>query len=216
MWWLLLAPAAWLVHEIFKEEPPKEDSPPARTKTTLERNLERLSHELGACSGPKIAILGQPGAGKSSLLKKMTKGKVVPLPDIGTQTDATNWANDDGCNLLSYYKNTVFVDVPGYDTSSHPPPVFLSSFPFHSFDAFVLVIHGKLHSSDQDIFRRIVRTQKNYCVARSFADSLEKQERMLVQKDIRERLGLQALTEILFFSNRTGRGVGAVFTAVCS
>ena len=43
-----------------------------RKKFILELNINRLAKELQATSGPKIAILGQPGAGKSSLLKNMT------------------------------------------------------------------------------------------------------------------------------------------------
>jgi len=142
-------------------------------KLPLELNLERLKRELDSHTGRKIAIIGQPGAGKSSLLKKMTKGNVRPLPIIGTKTDATSWADTINCNLLSHYENHVFVDVPGYDTVSHPTHLFLASFPFEKFDAFVFVIHGKLHASDEKIFRLVVQSRKHHCVARSFSDSLD-------------------------------------------
>jgi predicted GTPase len=219
MWWLAIPPALWIgkkIYDAVTEDDTPSPSPPRR-KSTLELNLERLRRELHAhsSSGRKIAILGQPGAGKSSLLKKMTNGKVVPLPVIGTQTDATNWADDFQCNLLSHYDNYAFVDVPGYDTSSHPTHIFSTSFPFEQFDAFIFVIHGKLHSSDENIFRLIAQSKKHLCIARSFSDSLEDHEKISLENDIRLRLSLHESHPILLFSNRTGDGINAIFNSIC-
>jgi len=184
-------------------------------QSTLELNLERLREQLQGHSGNnKVAILGQPGAGKSSLLTKMTKKKVKPLPIIGAKTDATDWSKDPDCNLLSNFKNYTFADVPGYDTSSHPTEVFSSSFPFDSFDVFIFVVHGKLHASDEDIFRLIADSGKRVCIAKSFADSLESGEPISVENDIRKRLIIPKEVPVLFFSNRTGDGVDAVFKSI--
>jgi len=181
----------------------------ARKKSVLELNINRLVNELcfPCNSGPKIAILGQPGAGKSSLLINMTKSKVRPLPTVGTQTDATDWSKDISCNLLSSYKDQVFADVPGYDTSSHPTSVFLSYFPFKHFDKFILVIHGKLHSSDEDIFYKIMKSGKQYCIARSYADTLNNAEKTSIKHDIQRRLSLPSSHPVLFFSNKTREGI---------
>lgn len=104
MWWLAI-PVIGLVGKVIYDAVTDEyEAPSPRRKTTLELNLERLEKQLRSHSGYKIAILGQPGAGKSSLLKKMTNGKVKPLPVIGTQTDATDWSSDTACNLLSVYE----------------------------------------------------------------------------------------------------------------
>lgn len=200
-----------IIYDVVNDE--NQSSSP-RQKSTLELNLERLRNQVSSHSGYKIAIIGQPGAGKSSLLKKMTNGKVKPLPVIGAQTDATDWSSDAACNLLSVYENYAFADVPGYDTSSHPLHEFSSYFPFSHFDAFIFVIHGKLHSSDEDIFRLITRSGKKICIAKSFADSLEGDEVKSVENDIRMRLSLSNSASILFFSNRTGDGIKSVFNSI--
>lgn len=215
MWWLAIPPALWVGKKIY-DAVTEEDSyvPSSPTKSTLERNLERLKSELHSHSGRKIAIIGQPGAGKSSLLKKMTNGQVVPLPLIGSQTDATSWADSSSCHLLSRYENHAFVDVPGYDTSAHPVHVFSNSFPFNDFDAFIFVVHGKLHSSDENIFRSIRYAKKHLCVARSFSDSIEHHEKIPLENDIRLRLSLDESHPIFLFSNRTGEGIESIFNSI--
>lgn len=185
-----------------------------RKRSLLELNINRLAKELRAKSGPKIAILGQPGAGKSSLLKNMTENKVVPVPAIGAETDATNWASDGDCNLLSRYKKYVFADVPGYDTASHPASIFLAYFPFELFDALILVIHGKLHSADERMFRKIRKSGKQFHITRSFSDNSDTTQRIAISKDIATRLSLPTSHQILFFSNRTGEGIKSVFDAI--
>jgi GTPase Era involved in 16S rRNA processing len=173
----------------------------------LKQNLNRLGQELDKYCGAKVAILGQPGAGKSSMLLKMTGGNIFPRPIVGIQTDATTWAEDLGCPLLSIYYHYAFVDVPGYDTKSHPLDVMVSGFPFAAVDAYIFLISGKLHASDINIYRSLAQTGKPVCIARSFSDTLGLEEKHQVVLDLRASLNLDRSVPVVFFSNRTGRGV---------
>jgi GTPase Era involved in 16S rRNA processing len=226
MWWLLVpvvAAAGKLIYNAVTDDVPP---PSPRRRSVLEVNLERLEEELSSYSGKRIAIIGQPGAGKSSLLKSMTKGRVVPLPTIGNETDATSWAIDDGCDLISHYKDYVFVDVPGYDTAAHPAEVFISSFPFHEIDVFLFVFCGKLHGADQELFSSSAALGKPILVARSHLDSLEDGDVVKLENDIRKKLqkykfynplkGKDDFFDIVFFSNRTKDGVPDIFKKVTS
>lgn len=187
-----------------------ESSPPVPC-SILERNLNRLGRELSAYAGPKVAVFGQPGAGKSSLLLKMSKEKITPRPVIGTKTDATTWAKDDAWPLLNFHSRYAFVDVPGYDTQAHPATDFERNFPFNSVDANIFVVAGKIHAADSLIFSKLVRTGKPICIARSFSDSLDKDEQLKILRDVRSHLAPDTKLPILFFSNRTGRGVQPVY-----
>lgn len=214
MWWLLAIPvigAGKLIYDVLTEESVVE---PPRKKTVLQLNLERLRAQLHGHTERKVAILGQPGAGKSSLLKGMTNGKVKPMPVIGTETDATDWSKDSQCSLLSFYDDMVFVDVPGYDTTAHPTDFFKSYFPWDAFDVFILVVGGKIHLADESIYKCIVQQNKKTLVARSFSENLDASEKSLVQSDLKARFSDNDSANLIFFSNRNGEGITSLYRRV--
>lgn len=214
MFWLAIPIV--VAGKILYDSITKEDSPLPTKKTTLELNFDRLTRELRLESGKKIAIIGQPGSGKSSLLNKITKGGVIPIPHIGNETDATDWSSDTNCNLLSHYNGNVFADVPGYDTKKHPCGVFISSFPFREFDYIIFVIRGKLHSADEAILKGATKTNTQICIARSFFDSLEKKDIEAAENDIRNRIASNLSFDFVFFSNKTGKGINKIFQKINS
>lgn len=184
------------------------------TYTVFERNLFRLESELSGIKNVKVGIIGQPGAGKSSLLKKMTKGRVRPLPVIGTETDATSWSESPTVILQSKFNHFNFVDVPGYDTVAHPVTSFKQYFPFDDFDAYIFVVRGKLRAADEAMFDSIRSSNKPVCLARSFAESCNEDERDAISIDLQKRLGLSDNHHIGFFSNRSGEGIADIMNAI--
>lgn len=216
MWWLIPIAVVGVGKVIYDAIANGSDIEMSRKRSILESNLDRLGIELRSRNEKKVGILGQPGAGKSSLLKGMTGGAVRPLPVIGTQTDATNWSEDTNCPLLSFHQEYVFVDVPGYDTASHPTSVFILNFPWNQFDIFILVIGGKLHLADESIYMRIEQEGKKIYFARSFSESLDESDKVAALRDLRTRFSASKKKRVIFFSNRTGDGVADVYRSIKS
>lgn len=176
--------------------------------TTLEKNLKRLSKELGQQFGKKkVAILGQPGAGKSSMLDILTNYQCVPRPKIGQQTDATDWSKDPQVQLLHLYRDHVFVDVPGYNTISHPVDCFLQYFPFHLFDSILFIIKGKLYGADQQIWEYISGSSVKSLILRTFTDGLSDEEKSELITDIKHHFG----REFIAVSNRYKSGFSDIW-----
>jgi GTPase Era involved in 16S rRNA processing len=172
----------------------------------LEGNFARLKKELRLVSGKqKVALLGQPGAGKSTLLDLITDRGAVPRPVIGPRTDATDWSESSHAQLLHSYRNFVFVDAPGYDTSAHPVEAFLAHFPFEKFDRLVLAVKGKIHEADDRVLGWLKRKAlaERTLVARSFSEGLSAQE----EDEIRAELNTRFDGPFVLFSNRELTGL---------
>ncbi len=209
---------------------------PRSPHVTLIQNILRLKILLSASNGKKVAILGQPGAGKSTLIHNLTQGKSYPKPNIGVQTDATDWSEWPYCDIMMRYENYDFVDVPGYDTLNHPASVFIDFFPFSEFDVIFLVISGKIRGSDENIAKCLQKSGAHFFIIRNFSESLGNDEIKLITKDISERL-LPQLSQtpspmllqnriqkmlhqrenkhrIIFLSNRTREGLEKVWGTI--
>ncbi len=182
--------------------------------TTLERNLQRLEGELQAIGHGRVAVIGQPGAGKSSLIRKMTHNRVRPLPKIGAQTDATNWSQSRDVRMVFKYRKINFIDVPGYNTETHPADVMQDGFPFWEIDVFIFVLAEKLRDADEEMFRRIALSGKPVCVCYSFADNHDDAARKKISRDVRKRLHLARGHALAFFSNKTEEGIEEIFMAI--
>jgi GTP-binding protein EngB required for normal cell division len=188
------------------KEESKKPSSPASPKSIFQLNLHRLESELTRSkSVKKIVVMGQPGAGKSSLLRSITDEKISPLPEIGIKTDATNWADNKHINLLHTWERYTFVDVPGYDTQKHPVKI-LSFFPFKLCDIFIFVINGKIHESDETVFRQLCSLQKKVYIVRSFSDTIENSNRIDIQNDIHKHF-TNCNYRVIFASNKTREGI---------
>lgn len=173
----------------------------------------RLRSELLAAhrAHRKVALLGQPGGGKSTLLDLVTDRGCVPRPVIGQRTDASEWSRweegPQGPPVLRY-RDFAFVDAPGYDTLAHPAAVFAEAFPFDVFDRILLVLGGKVRAADDRIWRALRQrslTAKTL-VARGFAESLTEEERAAVSAELSGRFD----GRFVLFSNRERTGLAEI------
>jgi len=98
-----------------------------------------------------VALFGQPGAGKSSLINKIVGKKVA---EVGVETDKT-------IEAASYEaKGLKFVDLPGYGTKNFPKETYFQKFNIQEFDLFLCVTSGKLHQADTEFFQELAKRGK--------------------------------------------------------
>jgi small GTP-binding protein len=98
-----------------------------------------------------VALFGQPGAGKSSLINKIVGAKVA---QTGVETDKT-------VEEASYlHKGLRLVDLPGYGTAKFPKQGYKEKFHLEKFDLFLCVTSGKFHQADTELFRELEAMNK--------------------------------------------------------
>lgn len=111
-----------------------------RKKLEYERNLT-----------VSVALFGQPGSGKSSLINRLVGEHVA---DVGVETDLTRGSKTYPCKGIN------LVDLPGYGTSLFPKETFSNRFGIKDLDLFLCVTSGKLHQSDTEFFQELRRAGK--------------------------------------------------------
>lgn len=208
MWWLTVPLAAglgkWMYDRVNRTAPESSYSP---SETILVRNLRALRDATIEPDPRRVAFLGQPGAGKSTLIKKLSKGRARPVPIVGTETDATNWAEQLNVDLLCRWGKRSASDVPGYDTVNHPSSTYLAHFPFDQFARICLVLNGKVRAADQEVYQAIRDSGTPVIVVRSYAESLNEHQRDAVSQDLHLHLFEPDPSNIVFVSSRTGEGI---------
>ncbi|MBR2142960.1 GTPase [Anaerovibrio sp.] len=153
----------------------------------LEKAREELDTEL------RIALIGQPGAGKSSLINQIMGKKIF---ETGVHTDTTSKAEE--ARLDKMY----IVDLPGYGTNRFPFHDWVNEFQPQNYDLYLFVFNGKLHESDAQMFQALKEWSDEekrgrihpLFIVRNFSDSIwdeEKTESELrneIVKDVREKI----------------------------
>lgn len=99
----------------------------------------------------RVALFGQPGAGKSSIINKIVGEKVA---EVGVETDKTI--------ELAWYKakELEFADLPGYGTKNFPKESYFQKFDMMQFDLFLCVTSGKFHQADTEFFQELKKRGK--------------------------------------------------------
>jgi len=99
----------------------------------IEDELEKIRKKLDEMEKieVKIALFGQPGAGKSSLINKIIGKKAA---EVGVETDKTvelEWYEHNGLQ---------FADLPGYGTKNFPKESYFNKFDIEQFDLFCVFL----------------------------------------------------------------------------
>ncbi len=186
----------------------------AAKRTTLDQNFIMLRSLLEQSRQKKVALVGQPGAGKSSLLLKLTDGKCEPPPKIGVETNATDWSRNESIDFIHSYASIDWIDVPGYGTQTHPIKSYQTYFPIDLCQVILFVIQGKIQQSDEQMFQTLFNLSKHSCkvaIIRTLSEHLSKQDQMEIQKDLEAKLLYNRNNIPLYFiSNRTMMGIEEV------
>ena len=114
--------------------------------------LEQLRKEDGA--RVRIALFGQPGAGKSSLINALTG---QPLAKVGVHTDTTTECAEYEWGQL------ILADLPGYGTERFPKESYFETFKILSFDLFLCVTANKLPRRMANCSGRYARQGSTAC-----------------------------------------------------
>ena len=205
MYWIIpvaiIAGVTWLISTEEEE---------SKTYSLLEKNFRKLKNKLDEKNKTKILIVGQPGAGKSSLLKYATNAKCNPIPIIGQKTDATHWHDTEINNFFHLYSDKIFIDSPGYDTKNHPIESYIKYFPFSSFCKVIFVLHGKIHDSDKRILEKIKEEieLKSIVIVHSFSENNSIKMRKEIKEDIEKVFNTKIA--LIFVSSRTKEGINEV------
>jgi small GTP-binding protein len=120
---------------------------------TIHETTEEIIKKLRENESTKVsvALFGQPGAGKSSLINKIIGRKEAA---VGVQNDVTHRESKHEWNGIS------FSDLPGYDTKAFPKEGYFERFDIQRFDIFLCVTSGKLHASDIEFFKKLEEQNK--------------------------------------------------------
>jgi hypothetical protein len=142
-----------------------------------------------------IAVFGQPGAGKSSLVNAII-GR--PVAKVGVENDVTG-------ESLHYEWNKLYLtDLPGYGTVKFPKETYAEKFEIAKYDLFMCVTDDKLKEDDVEFFKDLAQMGKRCVFVRNKIDALYEPESTDAQ--LRDRI-------VKNFENQIGHSVRVTFTS---
>lgn len=175
----------------------------------LEENYERIKRDMTA--EVKVALIGQPGAGKSSLINELV-GKEIFEVDTRTDTTISKQEKNLGNGLI-------IVDLPGYGTRRFPIETWLNQFQPEQFDLYLFVFDGKLHDSDSTLFQNLKKWRAErehpFFIVRNKEDDIYQRGKTLdelkadIRKDVCSRIGNNS-EKIYFTCCREDRGIKGI------
>lgn len=157
----------------------------------------------------KIALFGQPGSGKSSIINKLVGANVVKT---GVSTDKTVEAE------IVQWNDLLLVDLPGYGTTKFPANEFFDKFDVNNFDLYLCIFSGKFHEADTIFFHHLRSNGKVCIFVRNFHDTIWEEGKKLneLENEIIEDMckQIRSREKVYFTSCRTGKGIKELSEAI--
>ena len=170
----------------------------------IHNDAQQMRDELNQQNAVRVsvALFGQPGAGKSSLINKIVGEKVAA---VGVETDKT-------VDEAEYEHNGLtLVDLPGYGTQRFPKETYRSKFNLEKFDLFLCVTSGKFHQADTELFQELDAMGKVCIFVVNKHDELWEDDATIEELESRKRDDIVKQVgkpvEVTFTSCRKGYGL---------
>lgn len=169
----------------------------------IKREAERIRKEIESNENSKlkIALFGQPGAGKSSLINLIIGSDVAKS---GAGTDITVDAQ------IFHHENFLLVDLPGYGTSKFPPNEWFEQFKPNDYDLFLCVFSGKFHEADTKFFKELKQNERICLFVRNKSDDIwqkgktEEELRDEIINDVAKQVGSKEKVNFISCKHETG------------
>jgi small GTP-binding protein len=136
-----------------------------------------------------VALIGEPGVGKSSLINAIVGRKVAETGATGETTRTAQEVPHDDVEGL------VFWDLPGCGTPNHPRETFIDEQKLlANYDLFILVTDKRVRQGDEWLYRKLCKeASKPFFVVRTHFDQVidemeEHEARTRITDDIRKQL----------------------------
>jgi small GTP-binding protein len=162
----------------------------------LQREMQTLAQQTQSMldefehTKVNVALIGEPGVGKSTLMNAIVGRKVAQTGATGETTLAAQGVPHDDIAGL------VFWDLPGCGTPNHPRETYIDDQQLlEKYDLFILVTEKRIRQGDEWLYRKLRKeANRPFFVVRTHFDQVvdeidETEARNRITEDIRTQLG---------------------------